>query len=194
MLDVGCGLMPYKSIIMGHGKVSEYLGMDLNQASYHGIIPPDIIWDGNNIPLSDSSINSVLATEFLEHYHDTNSILNEIYRVLNQGGLLFGTVPFIWNLHEVTHDEYRFTPFSFAKHLERSGFKNIEIKALSGPDLAMEQMMGLWFSISYFRGKKYLKWPFFWIYKWLLKRDKPISRFDSHKNSLYNGLSFKAYK
>jgi SAM-dependent methyltransferase len=194
VLDVGCGIMPYKSLILKNKSVNRYIGMDLRQTDYHGKVPPDLYWDGINIPLTDNSINTVMATEFLEHYHSTNNVLVEINRVMAPGGILFGTVPFIWNLHEIPFDEYRFTPYSLRRHLEKSGFYKIEIVPLGGANRAMAQMLGLWFPLVSFKGKKILKWGFYHFFKWLIRRDKIFTEFDNHRNSLFSGLSFIAYK
>jgi SAM-dependent methyltransferase len=70
--------------------------------------------------------------------------LKEVYRVLKKDGIFFFTVPFLWNLHEVPHDEYRYTPFSLQRHLENSGFRDINIKATGGWHASMAQMLGLW--------------------------------------------------
>jgi SAM-dependent methyltransferase len=71
-------------------------------------------------------------------------VLKEVYRVLKKDGIFFFTVPFLWNLHEVPHDEYRYTPFSLQRHLENSGFRDINIKATGGWHASMAQMLGLW--------------------------------------------------
>lgn len=194
LLDIGCGVMPYRDLILQNKDVTHYLGMDLKSPAYHGHVVPDLLWDGLTIPMDNQTINTVLATEFLEHYHDTSRILIEIYRVLSSGGIFFGTVPFIWNLHEVPYDEYRFTPYSLKKHLVNAGFNNVEIRPLGGPDAAMAQMMGIWFYVAKFKGKGYLKWIFFVVIRWLMRRDKTFTEFDGQSNSLYNGLSFTAYK
>lgn len=54
------------------------------------------------------------------------------------------TVPFLWNLHEVPHDEYRYTPFSLERHLKNSGFSEIVLKPTGGWYASMAQMLGLW--------------------------------------------------
>jgi len=194
ILDVGCGIMPYKEIIKSNTSVVNYVGMDLENADYHGQIAPDLIWDGKMIPVKECFFDSIIATEFLEHYLDTKSILLEMNRVLKPEGFIFGTVPFIWNLHEVPHDEYRFTPYSLKKHLENSGFINIKIQALGGANMALAQLFCIWFKIKHFGGKRFLKYPFLYFIKWLIKNDQIPQKFDNWENSLFNSLSFTAYK
>lgn len=70
--------------------------------------------------------------------------MKEIFRVLKPGGLLFLTVPFFWTLHEVPHDEYRYTLFALERHLKNSGFTQIKLEALGDWDASLAQMLGLW--------------------------------------------------
>lgn len=145
LLDAGCGKMPYKKFILSNSKVKEYIGLDIESALvYDDAIKPNYVWDGIKMPFDDTSFDTVMATEVLEHVPDLKVYLNEIYRVLKKEGVFFFTVPFLWPLHEVPHDEYRYTPFSLEKQLKNAGFSTIEIKATGGWHASMAQMLGLW--------------------------------------------------
>jgi ubiquinone/menaquinone biosynthesis C-methylase UbiE len=189
VLDLGCGTQPYKELIQSNKKVESYIGIDIDFNNYHNK-KPDLYWDGLHIPLEDESIDCVVITEFLEHYFDTGHILTEIKRVLKPGGIIFGTVPFIWNLHEIPFDEYRFTPFSLKKYFEKAGYKISSVHSLGGKNAAFAQFIGLWYSISNFRFKSILKFPIFLIYRYLVNNDIPNDNFDDWQNSLYSGLYF----
>lgn len=145
LLDVGCGKMPYKDLIMKGTAVQEYVGLDLESAIlYDSKSTPNFRWDGKNMPFEGEVFDCAIATEVLEHCPDPEMVLKEISRVLRTGGYFFFTVPFLWNLHEVPHDEYRYTPFSLERHLKNSGFQNVEIIATGGWHASMAQMLGLW--------------------------------------------------
>src|ERR1700752_2572884 len=65
LLDVGCGHQPYRSLLLGPPSLdTDYIGMDLPDNLYQ---PPDLAWDGQQIPLDDASVDSALLTEVLEH-------------------------------------------------------------------------------------------------------------------------------
>ncbi|MFN3330021.1 MAG: hypothetical protein ACK419_03735, partial [Pyrinomonadaceae bacterium] len=51
VLDVGCGLMPYRKIIESNPKVEKYIGMDWQSPLYSEFLKPDLEWDGKKIPL-----------------------------------------------------------------------------------------------------------------------------------------------
>ena len=145
VLDVGCGDMPYKDLVTAPGsRVEKYLGLDLEQNHIDRSASPDLTWDGVTIPLPDQSVDVAIATEVLEHCPDTAIILGEINRVLKPGGSLVFTVPFLWPLHEVPHDYFRFTPFGLQVALEKAGFRHAEVNMLGGWDASLAQMMGLW--------------------------------------------------
>jgi SAM-dependent methyltransferase len=196
VLDVGCGFMPYKKLIEANPKVKKYVGMDLEKPAYYGQMEPDLKWNGRHIPLEDESIDCVMATEFLEHYAEPENALNEIRRVLRPDGRLFATVPFLWNLHEVPYDEYRYTPYSIERHFSNAGFKEIEIKALGGWNLSFAQMIGLWVTFSKMSGftRAVMKKLLFPFYVWLVKTDRKPTGFDGSDNSMFTGLSITARK
>lgn len=145
LLDIGCGKMPYREYILEHSKIKNYTGLDIENAiDYDSNVQADFTWDGIQMPFKNNSFESAFGTEVLEHCPAPEIVLKEVYRVLDQDGVFFFTVPFLWNLHEVPHDEYRYTPFSLGRHLENSGFRDIEIKATGGWHASMAQMLGLW--------------------------------------------------
>lgn len=145
LLDIGCGKMPYKNYILQNSEVTKYIGLDIETALvYDAVVKPDFTWSGITMPFDDNSFDTAFGTEVLEHCPEPEVVLREVYRALKPNGIFFFTVPFLWNLHEVPHDEYRYTPFSLERHLKNSGFESIEIKATGGWHASMAQMLGLW--------------------------------------------------
>lgn len=185
MLDVGCGKMPYKSILTKpNGFVSEYIGLDLiKPLEGYEAARPDIFWDGSQIPLQNESVDSILLTEVLEHCFEPILVLGECYRVLKKGGHLVVTVPFLWPLHDIPFDEYRYTPYSLRKILMQSGFTDFQIKALGGWNASLGQMMALWIKRSGISGwrREILYAVFFKRFiKWLYARDRKPDNFEDH--------------
>lgn len=144
-LDVGCGEMPHRNALLSAcPNIETYLGLDLEHNYHDREVVPDLVWDGVQIPLPDDSVDCAFATEVLEHCPDPILTLREIKRVLKPGGAFVFTVPFLWPLHEVPNDFYRYTPFSLQLLLEKSGFVESEICMLGGWDASLAQMLGLW--------------------------------------------------
>ena len=175
LLDIGCGKMPYKGYVLDNSEVTKYVGLDIDTAIvYDQKIKPDFLWDGQVMPFNDNSFDCAFGTEVLEHCPNPEVILKEVNRVLKPGGVFFFTVPFLWNLHETPHDEYRYTPFALKRHLENSGFSSIEINATGGWHASMAQMLGLWVRRSQISQKKrnFLSYILKPIIKYLIKLDQ----------------------
>ena len=192
VLDVGCGRMPYKPLVLSSPSQAEkYIGLDLKDNIYR---KPDLEWDGSTIPLEDASVDCAMATEVLEHCSDAAMLMRECLRVLRPGGLMFLTVPFLWPLHDVPHDEYRYTPFALERYLRTAGFEQIKLAALGGWDRSLAQMIGLWIVRRPMSPLKRallstLAVP---VVSYLAKRDKPPAQFD--ESSMITGISATAIK
>ncbi len=176
LLDIGCGKMPYKQYVLENSKIQNYTGLDIESAlQYDENVKPDFTWDGITMPFEDASFDCAFGTEVLEHCPEPEVVLKEVFRVLKPGGVFFFTVPFLWNLHEVPHDEYRYTPFSLTRHLKNSGFTDITLKATGGWHAAMAQMLGLWVRRSPMASqkRKLLSHVLKPVIKYLIQLDKP---------------------
>jgi SAM-dependent methyltransferase len=179
-LDVGCGRMPYKSLILAApGKVKRYIGMDLRadlrHPAYAQLNAADLDWDGRTIPLDPSTVDCALATEVFQYFHDLERVMQEVIRVLKPGGLFFFTLPFLWPLHDSPYDQFRYTPFALKRLLEQAGFCQIQMKAMGGWDASLAQMIGLWVRRRPMNGllrrvTSKLALP---VVRYLQKKDKP---------------------
>ncbi len=192
LLDVGCGDMPYKSLILERpSRVEKYIGLDMQGNKYN---EPDLKWDGRTIPLSNHSVECVILTEVLEHCAEPEFVLREVHRVMRPAGSLFHTVPFLWPLHDVPNDEYCYTPFALERHLKNSGFNQIRLKALGGWDASLAQMIALWVSRRPMspRKRKIFSLFSFLIVNYLSRRDRPPIKFN--ESCMITGLSGTAIK
>jgi len=52
-----------------------------------------IYGDINNMPITDNSVNFIYGGGVIEHFPDTNHILEECYRILKANGVSFNTAP-----------------------------------------------------------------------------------------------------
>jgi SAM-dependent methyltransferase len=196
LLDIGCGKMPYKNYIVENSKVTNYIGLDIENAlEYDTDIKPDFTWNGKTMPFENNTFECAFGTEVLEHCPEPEIVLKEVIRVLKPEGIFFFTVPFLWNLHEVPYDEYRYTPFSLERHLKNSGFNNIEIRATGGWHASMAQMLGLWVRRSPMpqTKRKFLSAVIKPIIRYLIKIDK-LEQITFKDEQMISGLSGEARK
>jgi SAM-dependent methyltransferase len=134
MLDVGCGDKPYESLFRPY--VTEYVGVEYagtfqdTQASARGAA--DVLYDGRTLPFPDGSFDTVMSIQVLEHTPDPGRIVDEMGRVLADGGLLILTAPFSFRLHEEPHDYFRYSPHGLRALAEHAGLEPVEVRPQGG--------------------------------------------------------------
>jgi len=200
VLDVGCGIMPYREHLLDNNdKITRYIGLDFEMAldEEYALGKPDLFWKGDIIPVDSGSIDAIIATEFFEHCPDPEKVMIEMERVLKPGGVIFFTVPFVWNLHLSPYDEYRYTPFSLRRHLSNAGFHHIKLDALGRWDASLAQMIAIWYHNRPMR--KIYKTIFGHfvkgIIKMLIEEDEKFDKRDFERDGvMITGLSGLAYK
>jgi SAM-dependent methyltransferase len=145
MLDVGCGRMPYKPILLAPpSHITNYIGLDLREGQYSQFGPFDLEWDGQHIPLADDTVDCAMATEVLEQCPDPGKIIQEVLRVLKPTGRFFFTVPFLWPIHDPPQDQHRLTPFALERLFRDAGFADLKLRIFGGWDASLAQMIALW--------------------------------------------------
>lgn len=136
LLDVGCGARPFAELLDRHSDRS--VGVDPDRVRYGpaaGRGPrrlPEAWASGLDLPFRDSTFDTVLCLQVLEHVPQPWRLLDEIARVLRPGGALVLTAPHIWGLHEEPRDYYRFTPFGLRHLGDAAGLRVEAVKALAG--------------------------------------------------------------
>ena len=103
LLDVGGKGKPYACFFAG--RVANHYVLDVAPA-----YSVDVVGDARSIPLSDASMDVVLATQVLEHIPDPVAVIGEIRRVLKPGGTLMLSVPSIFPQHGSPGDYWRYMP------------------------------------------------------------------------------------
>ncbi len=196
VLDIGCGNMPYRPLILSPlSGATYYIGIDIRGEIYDR---PMLYWDGWRMPFKNDSIDCAISMEVLEHCPKPEIIIQETWRVLRIDGFFFFTVPFLWPLHDVPYDEYRYTPFALKRLLMKAGFKNFQLRATGGWDASLSQMLGLWVRRSHMsRIGRLLLRPFISLFLWpliflLYKMDKPPPEF--RESSMITGIAGTAWK
>lgn len=88
---------------------------------------PDYVLDAHDLSkFKDGEFDAVLCTEVLEHMHTPQKAVDEMFRVLAKNGEVILTTRFVFPLHNVPRDFYRYTEYGL-RHLFRDfGVVNIE--------------------------------------------------------------------
>lgn len=128
VLDAGAGEAHYAEMF----RHCDYVTADWANSPHARGRRADIVASLTHLPVADASFGAVLSTEVLEHVAEPSIVLSELYRVLEPGGRLCLTTPFVWPLHEEPFDFYRYTAYALRHLLERAGFVDIDIAARQG--------------------------------------------------------------
>jgi SAM-dependent methyltransferase len=125
LLDCGCGNRPYGPWYAP--LVKESVGLDAAPSEHI-----DVIGFADSLPFAQSSFDTVLCTEVLEHVTDAERAAAELFRVAKPGGHVLVTVPYLYPTHEAPYDNRRFTHFGLQSLLERAGFDVVSVDAKGG--------------------------------------------------------------
>jgi SAM-dependent methyltransferase len=121
LLDVGCGKKPYQHSYFSGAET--YLGVDyLTDRS-----EPDIVASALDLPLEDSSFDTVVSTEVIEHLPDPLRALREMRRVVKPTGYVIVTAPMYWPRHDLPYDFYRYTYDGVLYLLKESGLELVRL-------------------------------------------------------------------
>ncbi len=119
---IGCGKRLWKNI-----DTHNVVNLDVEDG-----INVDIVADAHNLPLKDCSYDSVIMQAVIEHLHSPNKAVEEAYRILKKGGMLYLEVPFLQGFHADPYDYQRFTEVGLKVLVNK--FDKIELSGVSvGP-------------------------------------------------------------
>lgn len=105
-LDAGAGESPHKKLFSKHKYVAIDAACGNSNWDYGNL---DIICNLDKIPIANDEFDGIICTLVLEHVCQPQSVLNEFYRILKPGGLIYLSAPQGWGIHQAPHDYFRFT-------------------------------------------------------------------------------------
>ncbi|HTG88508.1 MAG TPA: class I SAM-dependent methyltransferase [Pyrinomonadaceae bacterium] len=148
VLDVGCGngfIAHHLSGMLG----TTVVGLDVGNSTSARInyLP----YDGRHFPIKDQTFDAVLLCYVLHHAHDAILVLNEVSRVLRNGGvaIIYEDIPSLWWDRMVcwTHDRQwrdRTGPCTFrVAHGWRKTF------SLAGFEIVNERPLSRWRNLAH---------------------------------------------
>ncbi len=156
VLDLGCGEGHCAAAAAEAG--AEVVGIDVAQAALeraHAAYPAlelRLAPEDGPLPLEDSSVDLVWASEVLEHVADTARLLSEARRVLRSGGALLVTTPargrgrlLLSGPPDPLGDElHLYTRRSLAATLAGFGFEEVRVGRLGGATLTAVARRAEW--------------------------------------------------
>jgi 2-polyprenyl-3-methyl-5-hydroxy-6-metoxy-1,4-benzoquinol methylase len=98
IIDVGCGDGLAAQVAAQRNPGHQFVGVDwsdsaLRQAQARGLAVVRAGVEGSGLPLAGASADVVIMSEIIEHLVDTDSALDEVFRILKPGGSLLLSTP-----------------------------------------------------------------------------------------------------
>ncbi|MBI3331446.1 class I SAM-dependent methyltransferase [Candidatus Peregrinibacteria bacterium] len=179
-LEIGCGNDQYGKYFPNRTT----LDIEKRQG-----VQVDIVADAHDLhQIADASFEVILCTEVLEHLHTPHRAIAEFLRILKPGGLLLLSTRFIFPLHDVPGDFYRYTKYGL-RHLLRD-FEIIELQeeANTIETLAvLYQRIGFQTTTLGLRPLKllwFMKARIVMLFSWILTREFGDIRHDKEDRSI----------
>ncbi len=137
LLDMGCGYVPLYDVY--RDLVSENVCIDWENTLHLNPYVDQLLDLTKALPFESASFDTVLLTDVLEHIPEPMNLMCEIARILRPGGKLILGVPFLYWLHEVPHDYYRYTEFALRRFCQLSGLRVVELNRYGGlPEVLLD--------------------------------------------------------
>lgn len=130
VLDLGCGSSPYRADILA--VADEYIGVDWPYSHHSGNHVSLFANIAKSLPFRNECIDTIVVFQVLEHIPEPELFLSDCFRVLEREGRLLLTVPFMWHIHDVPYDYYRYTRYGLEYILQKAGFAKIIINENTG--------------------------------------------------------------
>ena len=95
----------------------------------------DAVCDAHYLPFESNSYDGIWIQAVLEHVVEPNSVVSEIYRVLNVNGVVYAETPFMQQVHEGAYDFTRYTVLGHRYLFKK--FHAIEFGGNKGPEIVL---------------------------------------------------------
>jgi SAM-dependent methyltransferase len=134
-VEVGAGSCPFKRDLALAFQLSNYIASDIMPND-----PTMLVADARYLPISDNTVDLLVAFDVVYLIPDYDVMLREAYRVLLPGGALLLTYTFLYSDFGA-HDYHRWTVKGMEQDLAKAGFHVIAHQKRGG-FLFMLMMMG----------------------------------------------------
>ncbi|PIR97579.1 MAG: hypothetical protein COT91_00690 [Candidatus Doudnabacteria bacterium CG10_big_fil_rev_8_21_14_0_10_41_10] len=124
VLDVGCGSKPrYHSCIKGKITCFDALKSEIT----------DVVGDADKLQqyFGERKFNKIISVNSLYQFRDPKNVVAQMHSLLASFGTLVLVVPFMYPLHDIPHDRYRFSEYGI-RELMANKFDIKKIKPIGG--------------------------------------------------------------
>ncbi|WP_415356583.1 methyltransferase domain-containing protein [Halioglobus sp. Uisw_031] len=136
-------------IDIGGGRNSDYIQFmekekSVSLESFDPKSGQSINFEVDNLPAENSSYDTVLFLNVMEHIYNHKHIVNEVYRISREGGVVIGFVPFMMWYHADPSDYFRYTHECLERIFKEAGVDSYEIESISRGPFTVASHFFLW--------------------------------------------------
>lgn len=138
--------LPPDSVVLNLGSGVRRVSETVINVDFMPFPQVDVVADVARLPFKANSVDGIVSEAALEHVRDSRAAVEEMHRVLKDGGHLYLVVPFMSGYHPSPNDYRRWTLAGIAEDLP--GFKVIESGVRSGPTSALLWILQEWIAMA----------------------------------------------
>ena len=151
VLDIGGGRRQSYLRFMELSKSGSFISLDLEFSEPPTIDSSAVVGSVTVLPFASDSIGTVLCFNLLEHVFDHRAAISEIHRVMVEGGVLYGWVPFLFAVHGAPHDYWRYTDLSMMELLSAAGFNQVRAENTGSMFLSVYDLLSPYCRLKFVR-------------------------------------------
>jgi SAM-dependent methyltransferase len=130
ILIVGSGEQGTGLDILSGEPEFKLVGLDVYDSS-----TVDVIADAHFLPFEGESFDGIVVQAVLEHVLSPEKVVEDLFRVLKEGGVIYSEIPFLQPVHEGAFDYTRFTVMGHRWLMRR--FKHVRFGGHRGSNFVM---------------------------------------------------------
>lgn len=130
LIDLGCGTVPLYAAYEPF--ITENVCVDWGGTIHSSLFVDQECDLAGALPFGNSDFDTIILSDVLEHIPQPEVLWREMARILAPGGTVLLSVPFLYWIHEVPHDYYRYTEFALRRFAKEAGLKMQVLKPLGG--------------------------------------------------------------
>jgi SAM-dependent methyltransferase len=140
LIDLGCGKVPLYEAYKNY--IETNLCVDWENSLHKNPFIDQTCDLSERLPFDDNSFDTILLSDVLEHIPEPEKLCNEMARILRPGGSLILNVPFLYKIHEMPFDFYRYTEYALRRFADKSNLQVALLKPMGGIAEVLSDLMG----------------------------------------------------